>query len=230
MRLAAALIALLMTVTGALAQSEHSHAKHDANAPYKAADFDVAMWLDRLENPERDVIAHKAGVLEALGIEPGDHVADVGAGTGAYMEGISKLVGASGRYYGVDITPGFVDYMRGRAHEAGLDNVTLVLSRETSATLPTASMDKIVVINTYHHFGDLDPMLASLGDALKPGGTLIIVEFDRIEGKSRQWVLDHIRADKATFRAEIEAAGFRFVEETTDSGLEENFILKFTKG
>ena len=85
------------------------------------------------------------------------------------------------------------------------------------------------MVNTYHHFGALEPMLASLMTALKPGGELVVVDFDRIEGESRQWILDHIRADKGTFRREIEAAGFSFIEEVTDTGLEENFFFRFRK-
>jgi hypothetical protein len=57
----------------------------------------------------------------------------------------------------------------------------------------------------------------------------VVVDFERIEGKSRDWLLEHVRAGKETFRKEIEAAGFEFVEEPTIEGLEENYFLKFRK-
>jgi ubiquinone/menaquinone biosynthesis C-methylase UbiE len=226
MRTAAALLLTLLWTSVAIAQNGHGH---DNNAQFRAPDVDVGKWVERLENPNRDVIAHRDGVIAALGLKPGQHVADVGAGTGPYMAGIARIVGAEGHYYGVDIAPAFIAHMRDRAAEAGLGNVTLIVSRSDSATLPAASVDVIVSINAYHHFGEIEPMLASLHRALKPGGRLIIVDFDRVEGTSRQWILDHIRADKTTFRGEIEAAGFRFVEEVTDTGLIENFFFRFDK-
>lgn len=208
------------------AQTTHTH---DNNTQFRSADVDIEKWVKRLENPKRDVIAHRAGVIAALNLTPGQSIADVGAGTGAYMEGIARIVGEAGRYYGVDISPAFVGHMRDRAAKAGLGNVTLIVGRDDDATLPPASVDVIVVVNTYHHFGKVEPMLASLRRALKPDGQLVIVEFDRVEGVSRKWILDHIRADKATFRKEIEAAGFRFLEEVGSTGLEENFMLRFGK-
>lgn len=206
----------------------HGH-NHDHNAQFRALDLDVEMWRKRLENPDRDVIAHRDGVVSALRLKPGMAVADVGAGTGPYMEAIASAVGSDGHYFGVDIAPGFVAYMREKSVKAGLDNVTLVVSRVDSATLPPASVDLVLVVNTYHHFEPVTPMLASLHRALKPGGHLVIVDFDRIEGKSRQWILDRVRADKGTFRTEIENAGFKFEEEVMDTGLTENFFFRFSK-
>lgn len=168
-------------------------------------------------------------MLAALGFRPGQSVADVGAGTGAYMEGVSKLVGETGRYFAGDIAPGFLAFMRERAGTLGLGNVTLVLGRQDNTLLPSSSMDAILMVNTYHHFHPHQPMLASLLDALKPGGELVIVDFDRIEGVSREWILKHIRGDKHTFRSEIEAAGFVFVEEVAGTGLKENFFFRFRK-
>jgi len=64
---------------------------------------------------------------------------------------------------------------------------------------------------------------------LRPGGELIVVDFERIPGETRKWLLDHVRANKQTFRAEIEAAGFEFVEEVQIEGLVENYFLRFSR-
>lgn len=224
MKAVALVLSALVWAAPAFAQSVHDH-----NAQFRAHDLDVEAWVKRLENPERDVIAHLDGVVTALHLAPGMAVADIGAGTGPYMEPVARAVGPQGRYFGVDIAPGFLAHMRARAASAGLDNVTLVLSRPDSATLPDATFDLIFTVNTYHHFDPVAPMLASIRAALKPGGSFVVVDFDRVEGKSRQWILERVRADKDTFRAEIEAAGFRFVEDVSDTGLAENFFLRFQK-
>lgn len=230
MKLVTTLVFTALWIAAAAAQTDHSQSSnHDHNAQFQKSQIDVEMWLQRLENPKRDVIAHRAKVIEALGIQQGQHVADVGAGTGAYMVPIARMVGENGRYFGVDIAPSFVGYMRDRAIKAGINNVTLVVSRLDDATLPPKSVDTVLVVNTYHHFDPVKPMLASIFRALKSGGSLIVIDFDRIEGKSRDWILKHVRADKHTFRSEIEASGFRFAEEVTDTGLVENFFFRFTK-
>ena len=85
---------------------------------------------------------------------PGDVVADVGAGTGAFLEPLVAAVGETGQVVAVEISIRFVEHLRQVADEAGYDNVTTVFSSFTSATLPPASVDKIIVIDTYHHFDD----------------------------------------------------------------------------
>src|SRR5690606_28394541 len=95
--------------------------------------------------------------------------------------------------------------------------------------LPKASIDVIFVCDTYHHFSHPESTLASLHRALRPGGRLVVVDFERIPGVSREWLLDHVRAGKEVFRAEIEAAGFVLDREVEIAGLEENYCLTFTR-
>ena len=59
---------------------------------------------------------------------------------------------------------------------------------------------------------------ASIAAALKPGGELIVVDFERIEGKSSDWTMGHVRAGKEVFRKEIEAVGLEFVEQVEVKG------------
>jgi hypothetical protein len=56
---------------------------------------------------------------------------------------------------------------------------------------------------------------------------LFLIDFKRIPGVSSDWVLDHVRAGQEEVTAEIEAAGFRKVEEL--DFLEDNYLLRFRK-
>ena len=82
--------------------------------------------------------------------------------------------------------------------------------------------------DTYHHFEYPQATLASIRRALRPGGTLVVVDFERIPGKTRPWLLDHVRCGKGQVIAEIAAAGFELVEEVP-LGLEENYFLRFVR-
>jgi len=64
---------------------------------------------------------------------------------------------------------------------------------------------------------------------MRPGARLVVVDFERIPGVTREWLLDHVRADKQTFLEEIVAAGFEFLDEPDVEGLEENYVLRFRR-
>jgi ubiquinone/menaquinone biosynthesis C-methylase UbiE len=216
---------LILTVV-CLACQGMAQAPH--NDGYTDPDLDLDRMINRFENETREVFALRDAIVAAAGIAPGDVVADVGAGTGAFLEPLVAAVGEAGQVVAVEISIRFVEHLRQVADEAGYDNVTTVFSSFTSATLPPASVDKIIVIDTYHHFDDFASMLASMFHALRPGGVMTVVDFDRHE-ESRDWIKGHVRAPKETFRGEIEAAGFAFIEEITIEGMEENFLFRFRK-
>ncbi len=130
--------------------------------------------------------------------------------------------------YAHDLTA-FLEHINRTSAAVGLANVTAVLGRIDSVTLPPGSSDVAFLCDTYHHLEAVEPTLASIHQALRPGGRLVVVDFERIPGESRQWILDHTRAGKDEFRREIEAAGFSFVEEIEIPGFEENYFLKFKK-
>lgn len=181
------------------------------------------------EVESREIAAQRDAIVAALGLEPGQTVADIGAGTGLFLAPFSSAVGPRGKVYAVEIAPKFVQHIAERAREEGLANVESVLCSERSVELPARSVDLAFVCDTYHHFEYPRSTLASLMRALRPGAELVVIDFERIPGVSREWVLGHVRADKQTFRAEIEGAGFAFVEELELSGLQENYVLRFRR-
>ena len=217
------LLLILAFVLLAAPASSQSH-----NDGYTDPDLDLDRMISRFENESREAFAFREEIVAAAGIQPGDVVADVGAGTGAFLDPLVAAVGKTGHVLAVEISIRFVEHLRQVADEAGYGNVTVVFSSFTSATLPPASVDKIIVIDTYHHFDDYESMLASMLGALRAGGEITVVDFDRRED-SREWIQGHVRAPKETFRKEFEAAGFEFVEEAVIDGMVENFLFRFRK-
>ena len=199
---------------------------------FLAADLDPAEWAGRFESESRETFAAGAAgaaVTAALAVEPGQSVADVGAGTGAHLHPFAAAVGENGRLYAVDLAPAFVARLRDRAAAGRLSQVTPVLCSETSVMLPAASCDLIFNADAYHHFEYPARTLASMFSALKPGGRLAVLDFERVPGESFEWTLGHVRAGKEVVRAEIEAAGFVFLSEPEVAGLEENYLMIFRK-
>jgi ubiquinone/menaquinone biosynthesis C-methylase UbiE len=206
---------------------ERESVKPGINDSFLGEDFDLQKFIDRFEGESREIAREHKALAAALRVEPGMQVADVGAGTGLFLQEFSRAVGPEGRLYVVDIAPDFIEYLEGRIEAEGLQNVETVLCTERSAELAPNSVDRIFVCDTYHHFEYPLSTLWSLRRALRPGGELILVDFERIEGVSRDWLLDHVRAGKDVFRSEVEQSGFEFVEEVEIPGLEENYVLRF---
>lgn len=230
-RTAAALLLTLAPITAAASVEEPAvtGAPAELNRRFIDPELDVDTWVERFEGESREVFAARHDVLRATGVRTGDRVADIGAGTGLYTRLFAEAVGKDGWVYAVDIGPNFLLHINRTVSEAGLANVTAVLGRIDSVALPPESVDLAFLCDTYHHLEAVEPMLASIHRSLARDGRLVVVDFERIPGQSREWVLDHMRAGKDEFRREIEAAGFAFVEEVEIPGFEENFFLEFKK-
>ena len=138
-------------------------------------------------------------------------------------------MGADGWVYAVDIAPRLVSHIVKEATAQNILNLTGVVCAENSIGLPANSVDLVFLCDVSHHFEFPKSSLASIGKSLRPGGRLVVVDYERIEGKTRQWLMGHVRAGKEVFRAEILDAGFGFREEKTIEGFKENYFLVFEK-
>ncbi len=224
MRRLAVLLLFLLLAPPAL-PVEAPGARHDINVPFEDAAYE--QWVGIFERSGREVYDRRHQIVEATGVWRGAVVADIGAGTGLFTRLFARTVGSEGKVYAVDISRVFVKNILRTARAEGLANVEGIVNTQTETLLPASSIDIAFVSDTYHHFEQPKPMLASIRRALRSGGMLIVVDFERIEGKSSAWVLEHVRVSKEEVIREIEAEGFRF----TGQGdfLRENYFLKFVR-
>lgn len=191
--------------------------------------LDISEWLGRFEIESREVFASRERVLSACRIAPGMTVADIGAGTGLYTSLFASAVGQDGWVAAVDISPRFLEHINQKATQNGIENLTCVLGSDRSVRLPPQSIDLVFICDTYHHFEFPQDTLASIHRALKPDGTLVVIDFERIQGESRDFIMGHVRAGKEVFRKEIEDAGFTLEEEIEIPTFKENYMLRFRK-
>jgi ubiquinone/menaquinone biosynthesis C-methylase UbiE len=201
----------------------------DVNAPFLDPKLDPESWVAKFEVESREVFAARDDIVAAVGLEPGDRIADVGAGTGVFLGPFAAAVRPTGRVYAVDISPRLVEFVERRIEREKLGNVAVVLSTEDSTRLAAGSVSHVFACDAYHHFDKYPEMLASIREALVPGGELVIVDFERIPGVTRDWLLEHVRADKKTVQGEIKAAGFEFLEEVDVPTFKENYLLRFRR-
>ena len=207
----ASLVILAATVgrtAGQDASGTPTKAKADPkiNEPFRKPN--VKDYVKKFETEDRENYAHRHEIVAALELKPGMAVADVGAGTGLFTRLFADKVGPSGKVYAVDIAQPFLDHIAADAKKRGQSQVVTVLGSQDATNLPAESVNLVFLSDVYHHLEKPEKTLASIRRALKPGGRLVVIEFDRVEGRSSAFVLKHVRASQAVFRKEIEDAGF----------------------
>ncbi len=217
-------LALLFTV-GLPAAAQENSIRPGINKPYENPD--VKEFIRKFETEHREIYAKRKDILRNCQLKPGMTVADVGAGTGLFTRLFAEAVGPQGQVYAVDISPKFIEHIEKTCKEAGFKNVKGIVGKSESAGLPEKSVDLVFICDTYHHFEFPLKMMASIHQALKPGGRVVLVDFHRIVGKSSERVLEHVRAGQEVFEKEIERAGFKKIGE--EYLMKENYFVRFEK-
>lgn len=220
------LLLMLAALSVPVAYSQDQSVKPGINETFR--DPDPQEFLGKFEVESREVFARRKEIVAACEIQPGQTVADIGAGTGLFTRMFPDNVGKDGRVIAVDIAQKFLDHIQKTTREAGLRNVETVLCKADSTELPPGSVDVAFICDTYHHFEFPLKTMASLHRALKPGGRVILVDFRRVEGTSTDWVMNHVRAGQEVFEAEIAQSGFKKSLEEREL-LKENYFVVFEK-
>jgi predicted methyltransferase len=222
-RVISGLSALVLVATLVLAQE--TSVNPGINDSYK--DPNPAEFTKRFETESREIFANRDRIVAECKLKPGMAVADVGAGTGLFTRLFAKEVGPKGKVYAVDIAKNFLKHIEKTTKEKGLTNVETILCTPDSSNLPADSVDLAFICDVYHHFEFPHKTMRSIHDALRKGGRLVVIDFHRIEGESSDWILGHVRAGQEVFRAEIEGAGFKLVDEPRF--LKENYCMIFER-
>lgn len=160
---------------------------------------------NRAGETARDAGSRPREVFDFVGIERGDAVADIFAGTGYNTYLLSERVGPDGRVYAQGYRPGLVSRIeRGDLADAG--NVVLV---DSLSELPAGELDHAIIVRGYHLFEDPAPLFDALHRTLEPGGTIGVVEV-RL-GQPRGHDMETHRMGEQTVIDQFTEAGFEYL-------------------
>ena len=156
-----------------------------------------------------------------MGLKSGMSVADIGAGTGFFLGYLAAVVGDEGQVYALDVAESLIEHMTQRAKDAGWSQVKAVKIPYDSPGLEPASVDRILIVNTWHHIDSRSDYSAKLLRALKPGGAVFVVDYtmDSDSGPPKAHRLPPERV-----QAEMEAGGF--VTEVMDESLPRQYVVR----
>jgi ubiquinone/menaquinone biosynthesis C-methylase UbiE len=194
--------------------AEHSGMQHDFS--------DAKKFSQAFDDPERDAWQRPAEVIEHLHLQPGQTVVDLGAGTGYFAGWLSRAVGPQGKVLALDIEPNMVKFVEQRASEQGLGNVSARVVAADDPGLAPASVDRVLIVDTWHHIDDRSRYAAKLALGLAPGAEIWIVDFteDSDVGPPARY---RVAAQQVV--RELEAAGLR-AEIVTGEQLPKQYIVR----
>jgi len=221
-RVRGGILALLMLAyqsAGAFAQEEHPITGRRI-APVMGVSG--AEWLER---SQRVVEEMPETALDAIGIQKGMTVADVGAGVGYFSIRIAGRIGPAGKVYANDVQPEMLAMLKQRAAQAKVTNIIPVLGTESDPKLPPKLMDLILLVDVYHEFSQPQVMLQKLRQALKDDGRLVLLEFRKED--PRIPIRTEHKMSVEEVKAEVIPEGFRLDKVLKD--LPRQHIIIFRK-
>ncbi len=169
--------------------------------PMQQALFKGGQRSDRLHDPD--------AVVAALGVRPGDRVADLGPGYGHFTLRLALAVAPDGICYAADADAGTLDDIRRAADERGITNLRPVLTSRHRIELPEP-VDVLFVSATYHHLRRPVSYFAQARSLLRPTGRVAILE-SRLEGLAARWLNPHGSVPRRV-QAQMSRAGYELVE------------------
>ncbi|GAX89866.1 class I SAM-dependent methyltransferase [Effusibacillus lacus] len=160
--------------------------------------------VHKLDNPERRKLLPPEEILAPLQIGEQEDVADIGVGPGYFAIPASRLT--SGTVYGVDVEPQMLGFLKEKANEAGAANIVPVQSDAEAIDLADGSVDKVFCAFILHELADLTKGLSEIKRILRPGGKLLVLEWEKKQTESGPPVEE--RLDAPELAASIEKFGF----------------------
>jgi ubiquinone/menaquinone biosynthesis C-methylase UbiE len=170
-------------------------------------------------------------IFEAAGLKPGHTACEIGAGAGDLTFAAARLVGVEGRVFSNELKQ-WIRTLQVRAADTGLTNITVILTEPTKTGFPDAACDAVIMKDVYHHFTEPAAMNRAIAAALKPGGRLVIVDFEPPPGKEAatpagRGVDGSHGVLPATIVREVKEAGL--TELPGGSGVDRWFMLVFIR-
>ena len=143
-------------------------------------------WIKTLDGPVRVAGLKIPEVVAAIKLQPGQIVADIGAGSGLFEVPLAQAVGPEGKVYAVEVDKAFFPEIRKRVSAGGVSNVETVLGTFTDPALPAKAVDVVFFHDVVHHIEDRRTYLEAVTRYLAPSGRIVIVDYEGGKGPHRE--------------------------------------------
>ena len=196
---------------------QHGHAHGHANEHMNTTSFEDL--VKRFDSPERDAYQQPEKVLEYIGDVTDKKILDIGAGTGYFS---FKLAAKGAAVIAGDVDDRFQNYIKEKIAKENAPKVALRKLPYDSPALTENEVDKVLIVNTYHHIEDRIAYFGKVLNGLKDGGELLVIDFKKQDGPGPPVKM---KMAASFITKELEQAGFREFE-VNDSLLKDQYIIR----
>jgi ubiquinone/menaquinone biosynthesis C-methylase UbiE len=147
-------------------------------------------------------------ILNALQINEGDHILEIGVGGGYFAQQMSLKIGKSGLYYGIDTNDLFLDNLEKLNYK--LQNIRTIKS--TTSYLPNLdeNFDLVFTRNVYHHLENRSEYFKQISEQLSENGRIAIIDYNE---SFSLWRLSGHYTRKQVIINELKNAGLKLKQE-----------------
>ncbi len=133
--------------------------------------------IDKLNSPQRRKMLPPERMLVELDIQSENTVVDIGCGPGYFSIPAARMTEQT--VFGVDISPEMLDFLLTKAAEEGIHNISAIESSAEHIGLPNQSVDRIICSFVLHEVDDFNLALNEFGRILRPGGKILVIEWEK---------------------------------------------------
>jgi len=152
----------------------------------------------------RDGHGEAERVMDRLGIQPGQRVADIGAGLGYYTVRLARRLGPGATIFATDVKAEYLDRLKARLKRERVVGVQVILGLPRDPRLPADSVDVALLSHMYHEIENPYEFLYRLQPALARGARVGIIDTD---GPTQRH-----STPPALLRCELAAVGYREID------------------
>jgi demethylmenaquinone methyltransferase/2-methoxy-6-polyprenyl-1,4-benzoquinol methylase len=114
--------------------------------------------------------------IQKMSLQRGDHVIELGCGTGLNFPYLIERIGPEGRLIGVDLTPGMLQIAQERVQRSGWKNVELIQSDIAAYNFTEKSVNGILATGLFGYIAEYDRVIKAASESLLPGGHMVILD------------------------------------------------------
>ena len=140
------------------------------------AKIKTIFYIEHMERDERINRMNINIILSKLDIQPGDIIADIGAGSGLFSRKFSSIVSSTGKVYSVDINKELLKHINKVNLKNRISNIETILATENDPKIPE-SVDLIFICDTLHYIEKQDIYIINISKYLKTNGRIAVISF-----------------------------------------------------
>jgi ubiquinone/menaquinone biosynthesis C-methylase UbiE len=125
----------------------------------------------------RDAARRREAVLDALQLQPGERVLDIGTGPGFLAVEMAEAVGSGGQVRGIDMSEPMLNIARKRC-TGGKPWVVFQPGAATELPFGDATFDAAISVQVYEYIADVAKALSEMYRVIRPGGRAVVVSTD----------------------------------------------------